>query len=80
MLSVLFVGIAIGFALGVLADYIYLKYGWKPVLVLSLALVACTTIVIWQTDLDGTAAVGVMLTYAATRFLVEPMLKKHVQR
>jgi len=79
MVSVLFVGIVIGLVLGVVADYLYLKLGWKPVLVLSLALVAITTIVIWQTDLDATAAVGVMLAYGATRFLAEPLLKKHVQ-
>ena len=79
MVTVLFVGIVIGLALGVVADYLYLKHGWKPVLVLSLALVAVTTMVIWQTDLDATAAVGVMLAYAAARFLAEPLLKKHVQ-
>jgi galactitol-specific phosphotransferase system IIC component len=79
MVSVLFVGIVIGLVLGLVADYIYIKYGWKPVLVLSLALVAATTMVIWQTDLDATAAVGVMLAYASTRFLAEPMLKRHVQ-
>jgi hypothetical protein len=79
MVSVLFVGIVIGLALGVVADYLYLKHGWKPVLVLSLGLVAVTTLVIWQTALDATAAVGVMLAFGATRFLAEPLLKKHVQ-
>ena len=79
MLFELFVGIVMGLVLGLVAHYVYLKYGWTLVLVLSLALVAATTMVIWQTDLDATAAGGVMLAYAAPRFLAEPLLKRLIQ-
>jgi hypothetical protein len=79
MVSVLLAGIVIGLVLGLVADFVYLKYGRKPLLVLSVSLVAATGIVIWQTDLDGTAAVGVMLTYTATRFLAEPLMRKHMR-
>jgi hypothetical protein len=80
MVGVLLVGIVIGLVLGVVADYVRLKYGWKPVLALSITLVVVTSVVIRQTGLDATAAVGVMLAYAATRFLVEPMLKRRFNR
>ena len=79
MVTVLFVGIVIGLALGVVPTTSTSSTGGSRSWCCRWVSSQLRRWSIWQTDLDATAAVGVMLAYAAARFLAEPLLKKHVQ-
>jgi len=80
MMSCIGSGIVIGLALGSFADYIRLKHGWKPALVLSVAYIACVLAVTVQTDLSSTVEGALLVTYGMSSFLAEPLLKKLVHR
>jgi len=72
MVTVLLIGAVIGLVVGTFAGYVRLQHGWKPAFAIALALAACVSVVIEVTSLDGTAAVGAMLAFAATQPLVKP--------
>ena len=75
----LVVPIMIGLAAGTFATHIMLKYGWKPALALTLALLGYANLVAWQTDLDIIDIAPGLVAYGAARFLFEPALKKRIE-
>jgi hypothetical protein len=74
------IGIVVGLALGGVADYLLLRFGWKPAALFSAAFLACIDAVGWRTSLDALDLVLVALAYAAARLLVEPAVKRHLKQ
>ena len=75
----LFIGVVIGLTVGSFADFILLKYGWKPALALSVAYLSCVFAVTVQADLSSTVEGALLVAYGMSRFLAQPLLKKHIQ-
>ena len=73
-------GIIVGLVAGVLADYLMVRYGWKPSVVM-VTLVA-TVALVWLRIDDGEPlnALALMLACSSTRFYARPLLKWRLGR
>lgn len=74
----LLLGILIGVLVGTVATWILLTHGWKPALVLALVLAGAVFLATARADLSGTVAGAVLVSFAVTRFVAEPLLKRHL--
>jgi hypothetical protein len=73
-------GIFVGILAGVIADYLMVRYGWKPSVVV-VTLVA-TVAFVWLRIDDGEPfnALALMLACSSTRFYARPLFKWRLGR
>ena len=73
---ILALGIVAGLVLGVLADYLMLLHGWKPLLAVTTftGVIAFTWLA--TDDTRPINAVAMVLAFSSTRYLARPLLKR----
>ena len=74
----LIIGIVIGLVLGVGADFLLVKYGIKPVLVVSAAMIAFVITLAFATDITAIGLMAMLIVFSSTRFVAGPLLRRTV--
>jgi hypothetical protein len=74
----LIIGIAIGLVLGVWADFLLLRYGIKPVLLVSAVMIAFVITLAFTTDINVVGLIAMLIVFGSTRFVAGPLLRRTV--
>ena len=70
-------GILVGLALGVVTDYLLVRYGWQPALALMTVFFVIAFFRLEATDADPVHVVTMTLAYTSTKYLARPLIKRY---
>jgi len=69
-------GITAGLTLGILVDYLVLRHGFKPAIVVIVLVTALVNFALLATDLDPNFVVLAVVAFSSTRFVARPLLTR----